>query len=66
MADLTIVCIQCGCEFELNSQQQDYFNSRGFDLPKRCPECRKRKSKNTKISRHPEDKKKHFRMKYER
>jgi len=66
MAELTIVCIQCDREFELDTEQQEYFHSRGFDLPKRCPECRKHKSKNNRTSRHSEDKKKHFRLKYER
>ncbi|HHP7233839.1 MAG TPA: zinc-ribbon domain containing protein [Desulfobacterales bacterium] len=66
MTDVTIVCIQCDREFELDDQQQEHLHSMGFDLPKRCPECRKRKSKAVKMARHPDDKKKHFRMKYER
>lgn len=66
MADLIIVCVQCDREFELDPRQQEYFNSMGFDFPKRCPDCRKRKTKTAKIARHPIDKKKHFRLKYER
>ena len=38
-------CIQCGEDFELTGSEVQRFMSKGFDLPRRCPDCRKNKSK---------------------
>ncbi|UCH23296.1 MAG: zinc-ribbon domain containing protein [Deltaproteobacteria bacterium] len=40
-----ITCIQCDCEFDYTIDEQMYYQLRGFDEPKRCPACRKKKSK---------------------
>jgi hypothetical protein len=40
-----ITCIQCNAEFEFTVAKQIYYGERGFDVPKRCPVCRKHKSK---------------------
>ncbi|PQP35278.1 cytochrome C551 [Desulfobacteraceae bacterium SEEP-SAG9] len=40
-----ITCVQCDAEFEFTVSEQRYYNERGFDVPKRCPVCRKHKSK---------------------
>jgi hypothetical protein len=40
-----ITCVQCNTEFEFIDSEQRYYEERGFDVPKRCPECRKHKSK---------------------
>jgi len=45
MSDKTISCIQCGTSFVFTAQEQARFMARGFNMPKRCPECRKNKSK---------------------
>ena len=59
-------CKQCGKEFELTPEQELKYAERGFDLPERCEDCRKRKTKEAGHygkKKHP-DKKKHYRMKY--
>ena len=45
MKDKTIVCIQCGDTFVFTVGEQERFLSHGFNMPKRCPECRKKKAK---------------------
>lgn len=34
-------CIQCERYFEFSKVEQERCASRGFDPPKRCPECRR-------------------------
>ena len=46
MEDLTMVCIQCEEEFEFSVLEQKKYEERGYDIPKRCPSCRKHKSRN--------------------
>ena len=45
MESKTIKCIQCDTEFEFSVASQREFEAKGYDEPKRCPDCRKRKSK---------------------
>ena len=45
MQDKAITCIQCGDEFIFSAAEQERFLARGFDFPRRCPECRDKKSK---------------------
>jgi len=45
MKDKIITCIQCGEEFVFSASEQERFRSRGFDFPKRCLDCREKKSK---------------------
>jgi hypothetical protein len=40
-----IECIQCDAEFEFSVSSQLEYEAKGYDEPKRCPACRKRKSK---------------------
>jgi hypothetical protein len=40
-----IECIQCDAEFEFSVSSQLEYAEKGYDEPKRCPACRKRKSK---------------------
>jgi hypothetical protein len=67
MKDRVLICIQCEKKFVFSVVEQEYFISMGFDEPKRCPLCRKNKSKaaNLKGTRRNNDKKKYFRRKYE-
>ena len=40
-----ISCIQCEREFEFPPAEQKYFKDKGFDDPKRCPTCRRNKTR---------------------
>ena len=40
-----IVCIQCDDEFEFSIADQILYERKGFESPKRCPSCRRHKSK---------------------
>jgi len=39
-ADLTLTCRDCGQGFTFTSGEQDFYASRGFSEPSRCPDCR--------------------------
>ena len=39
-ADTTLTCRDCGQAFTFTSGEQDYYASRGFSEPGRCPDCR--------------------------
>lgn len=43
---LTRTCVQCDREFSLSEKEVKRHRANGFDLPLRCPECRKNKLKN--------------------
>jgi DNA-directed RNA polymerase subunit RPC12/RpoP len=47
MEDMLISCIQCGADFKFSVSDQIRHREMNFDDPKRCPDCRKRKSKPT-------------------
>ena len=59
MEDILINCIQCGADFEFSIDDQIRHSEMNFDDPKRCPDCRRRKSKST----GPRDKKFNHRKK---
>jgi hypothetical protein len=59
MEEKRIICTQCGNFFIFSIPQQQRFASLGFDAPKRCGECRKKKIKDG-PSRHE------VKMKYKR
>jgi hypothetical protein len=65
--DTIIICVQCDTDFELSEKEEEKYNRMGFDLPRRCPLCRKHKSGNSHYQnkKKHKNKKKHFRMKYE-
>lgn len=63
----SLVCIQCGNEFELSRLNLSKLAARGFDLPKRCPDCRRHKAQHL-VDENPRrrrDKKKHYHQKYD-
>jgi CxxC-x17-CxxC domain-containing protein len=39
-ADTTLTCRDCGQPFTFTSGEQDFYASRGFSEPTRCPDCR--------------------------
>jgi Probable zinc-ribbon domain len=45
MRDQLIACVQCNSEFEFSEAEQEYYKNKGFNPPKRCPQCRKNKSR---------------------
>ena len=65
MRDKTLTCIQCGNQFVLTVNDQEKLITRGFDFPKRCPDCRKRKFRQVQEDHHDDwgskKKKKHTR-----
>lgn len=38
--DTTLTCRDCGQSFTFTSGEQDFYASRGFSEPTRCPDCR--------------------------
>lgn len=38
---VSVSCKDCGRTFEITPAEQEHFKSLGFELPKRCPACRK-------------------------
>jgi len=47
MEDMFINCVQCGADFEFSVDDQIRHQEMNFDDPKRCPDCRKKKSRST-------------------
>ncbi len=39
-ADTTLTCRDCGQAFTFTSGEQEFYASRGFSEPTRCPDCR--------------------------
>jgi CxxC-x17-CxxC domain-containing protein len=39
-ADTTLTCRDCGQAFTFTSGEQEFYASRGFSEPGRCPDCR--------------------------
>jgi len=42
-ADLQLTCSDCGQEFTFSSEDQAFFQERGYSAPKRCKACRQAK-----------------------
>jgi len=42
-ADLQLTCSDCGQEFTFSSEDQAFFQERGYSEPKRCKTCRQAK-----------------------
>ena len=47
--DLQLICSDCGQEFTFTSEDQAFFQERGYSAPKRCKVCRQAK-KNEQVS----------------
>jgi CxxC-x17-CxxC domain-containing protein len=41
--DLLLTCADCGQEYTLSSKDQEFFQMRGYSMPKRCTACRQAK-----------------------
>ena len=42
LTTISLLCEECGKEFTMPPAEQKFYNVKGFHLPKRCPECRKK------------------------
>jgi CxxC-x17-CxxC domain-containing protein len=40
MQDKTLTCSDCGQEFTFTASEQEFFATKGFNSPSRCPACR--------------------------
>lgn len=38
--DQEIQCADCGTSFVFNAEDQEFFQTKGYSAPKRCPQCR--------------------------
>ncbi|MDD3237965.1 MAG: zinc-ribbon domain-containing protein [Candidatus Gastranaerophilales bacterium] len=48
-----LTCADCGETFEFTAEEQEFYSSKGFSEPKRCPKCRAaRKNARNSNSRH--------------
>ncbi len=43
MQDEVITCKDCGLDFTYAVEEQRFFEEKGFQPPKRCPDCRRKK-----------------------
>lgn len=37
---IELQCSDCGCDFDFTSEEQEFYNEKGFSSPKRCASCR--------------------------
>ena len=44
--DMNLKCKECGQMFTISGKEAEWYKEKGFELPKRCPECRKSRRKN--------------------
>jgi CxxC-x17-CxxC domain-containing protein len=40
MADQTLTCSDCSAQFQFTESEQEFYRSKGFSAPSRCPSCR--------------------------
>ncbi len=40
MADQNLTCTDCGKQFTFTESEQEFYQSKGFSTPGRCPDCR--------------------------
>lgn len=45
LEEKVIHCEDCGKEFIISPSEQKFYNKKGYNLPKRCFDCRKNKKK---------------------
>ncbi|WP_346874221.1 zinc-ribbon domain containing protein [Clostridium sp. UBA5988] len=41
--DIVIKCKNCGEDFVITKKEQEFYEEKEFELPKRCYNCRKKK-----------------------
>lgn len=40
MSDQNLTCTDCGQQFTFTENEQEFYQSKGFSTPGRCPDCR--------------------------
>ncbi len=40
MSDQNLTCTDCGKQFTFTDSEQEFYQSKGFSTPSRCPDCR--------------------------
>jgi CxxC-x17-CxxC domain-containing protein len=40
MSDQNLTCVDCGTQFVFTESEQEFYRSKGFSTPGRCPDCR--------------------------
>jgi hypothetical protein len=40
VGDRELRCIDCGNNFSLSAEEQEFFKEKGYEQPKRCKACR--------------------------
>ena len=40
MSDQNLTCVDCGKQFAFTESEQEFYQSKGFTTPGRCPDCR--------------------------
>ena len=46
---IVLTCVECGQEFIISPAEQKFFSKMGYELPKRCIDCRDSNKKETKL-----------------
>ena len=46
---ISAICKDCGRDFIITVEEQKRFKSLGFELPKRCCECRKKRKEEKRV-----------------
>lgn len=49
--DKKLVCQDCGKEFVFSGKDQKFFEEKGYQPPKRCPDCRSKKKEERRSQR---------------
>lgn len=42
MEDQVLTCKDCGAQFTWTASEQEFYKSKGFSAPLRCPDCRRK------------------------
>lgn len=43
MKEHFITCAECGVEFTVSEEEAKWYKEKGFAMPRRCPDCRKKR-----------------------
>ena len=49
---MVIICADCGNEFVFTADEQEFYASKGYSSPKRCPACRKNRKQQRSVGHH--------------
>ena len=48
--DQIIKCFNCGAGFILSTEERAWYQEKSYHLPKRCPECRKKRRQEREVN----------------